>query len=74
MRKYDIIILVNSMNSRMERYNEDDGVISETRTSKNRNLYDTISNGDFSHIPTDSNFKLLRQAETILIWKKSKNI
>ena len=47
------------MNSRMERYNEDDSVISETRTSKNKNLYDTISNGDFSRVQTNSNFKII---------------
>ena len=47
------------MNSRMERYNEDDSVISETRTSKNKNLYDTISNGDFSRVQTNSNFKVI---------------
>ena len=60
------------MNSRMERYNEDDGVISETRTSKNRNLYDTISNGDFSHIPTDSNFKIIETSGNNIDMEKIK--
>lgn len=60
------------MNSRMERYNEDDGVISETRTSKNRNLYDTISNGDFSHIPTNSNFKVIETSGNNIDMEKIK--
>ena len=60
------------MNSRMERYNEDDGIISETRTSKNRNLYDTISNGDFSHIPTNSNFKVIETSGNNIDMEKIK--
>ncbi len=47
------------MNSRMERYNEDDSVISETRTGKNKHLYETISNGDLSRVQTNSNFKVI---------------
>ena len=47
------------MNSRMERYNETLDEISETRTSKNKELYDTISNGEFSRVKTNSNFKVI---------------
>ena len=47
------------MNSRMERYNETLDEISETRTSKNKKLYDTISNGEFSRVKTNSNFKVI---------------
>ena len=65
------------MNSRMERYNEDDGVISETRTSKNRNLYETIVNEQNRGLSKDSfyidnNPMLFEKSETIK--KKLENI
>ncbi len=47
------------MNSRMERYNEVNNETSETRTNKNKNLYDTISSGEFSRVKTNSNFKVI---------------
>ena len=47
------------MNSRMERYNEVDNETSETRINKNKNLYDTISSGEFSRVKTNSNFKVI---------------
>ena len=60
------------MNSRMERYNDVDNVISETRTNKNKGLYDTIGNGDFSRVQTSSNFKVIETSGNNIDMEKIK--
>lgn len=60
------------MNSRMERYNDVDNVISETRTSKNKSLYENINNDELSQIQTTSNFKIIETVNNNIDMEKIK--
>lgn len=64
---YDIIYMVNNMNSRMERYNfnyEDDtpSVDSPSRVQRNNPLYQDIKNSDLSRVRSDDNVRVIDNA------------
>lgn len=65
---YDIIYMVNNMNSRMERYNsnyeDDNTALNETpsRVQRNNNLYQDIRTSDLSRVRSDDNVRVIDNA------------
>ncbi len=65
-RIYVIIIMVNNMNSRMERYKvreeAQDNVSTSSRVSRNTNLYQDIKSNELSRVRTNTNVKVIENS------------
>ena len=59
---YVIIILVNSMNSRMEKY-EDEHMENMSRAVRNKKIYSSLDFDDLSRIKTNDNVSVISDAE-----------
>ena len=64
MSNYDIIIMVNNMNSRMERYKIEEKTQEESlkepvssRVSRNNSLYQDIKTNELSRVRNNDNIK-----------------
>lgn len=69
---YVIIILVNSMNSRMEKY-EDEHMENMSRAARNKKIYSSLDFDDLSRIKTNDNVSVISDAEKEIDIEKIKN-
>ena len=69
---YVIIILVNSMNSRMEKY-EDEHMENMSRAVRNKKIYSSLDFDDLSRIKTNDNVSVISDAEKEIDIEKIKN-